>query len=149
MIEYKFISKSEIAQEYTAKNRKSGEKIEVRSMSMMEQLNAVIDKLQELGQEGWKYAETFKDFDAYLLTRQKGKKWRYNLVNISVWEKNARTMDDQMKNVLEGMSDLGKEGWEYVTCLYIESPAPRLEILLVKEDGGKSEPKTAKSAKDE
>jgi hypothetical protein len=62
-------------------------------------------------------------------------------------EKDARSKDEQVKAILKGMNKLGEEGWTYVTCLYFETPVPRIEILVVKETSGAGEPISSKKAK--
>jgi hypothetical protein len=147
MLKYKFVYKGDIIGEYLSKTKRDSKKLDPLNVSVPEQISAMIDKFQELGSQGWRYAESFRDFGAYLFVKDGKKKWKYNLVSLSKMEKDARSKDEQVKAILKGMNKLGEEGWTYVTCLYFETPVPRIEILVVKETSGAGEPISSKKAK--
>jgi hypothetical protein len=133
MVEYKLVYKAEIKDWYykTRKIKKTFDSIEV---SEAEQANGSIDYFQELGMQGWKYAETFGEFGAYLFMKEGEVKIRYQMVNANGFTKDSHTLDQQASDVLTGLNELGKEGWKYVSSRYVENPFPHIDMLMCKEE---------------
>ena len=133
MVEYKWISITDILGQYAAIARDHLKMLDPERLDENERIEALILSLKEMGLDGWKFTEVFKGFRTYLLSREGKEKWAYELVNMKDMEKKAMTLVSQRDAVLQSLNEKGKDGWFYCDLIFKTNPEPTLFALLARK----------------